>query len=194
MGREEEFLKKRVRLQRLEDLKFFSGWCTYLKGQECSVQLNSEESAIVAGEKFNVEIYGAEKRAVMTAELTGSQASVAHFRIKSSIRLLQSNEESRYLVTDVAGYIYLEGDCVPCKVMDISAHGLGGDVTDEIPRGRLVKFKLLTPHGHINAEATVQNCRKVSPGHYRVGLRLPDLTSLDGTRWMALMHDPIELG
>ena len=91
MNQEDDFLNKRVRLQRLSDLKFFSGWCTQLKGQACAIVINPSKSPYAVGDEFSAEIYGAEKRAVVTVQLTRIGSEGCEFMLKSPLRLLQTD-------------------------------------------------------------------------------------------------------
>jgi hypothetical protein len=182
--REAGYKDTRVRLQRIADARFFSGWIVEMSNKDASILLNDLETMEV-GDIVVGEVSGRENRALFDAQVTKTLQDVTHFDFRRTPRYEPSRENPRTLVRNVSGMLSFQGEDVDVSVLDVSVGGIGFLTYAPLPVGSLVKFCLETPHGPVKVSGEVRYCRSDAHrfGLYRAGALITELGRLDRARW-----------
>lgn len=182
--REGGYKDTRVRLQRVGDAKFFSGWIVDMSAKDATVSLNYEET-MEPGDIVVGEVSGRENRALFDATVSKTVEDVVHLEFRRTPRYEPARESSRTLVRNVSGSLSFQGEVVDVSVLDVSAGGVGFCTYAPLPTGATVKLSLDTPYGPVRVSGEVRYCRSDPQrmGLYRAGARVTEMGRLDRARW-----------
>lgn len=188
----ESYVNVRVRLQRLPDAKFFSGWVRMMSETEMVVDFQGNDW-FDAGTKFFVSVNGVETAALFPAELVSQSTGFMNLKILKEIKYVQPTEEARRQVLGLSGVIKLEGTEIDIIVTDVSSKGLGGLIEGAISKGSIVDLNLQTQFGEVTIKAEVRYCRQESKEsvRHRVGLRITQMGRIETARWLRLSEDKV---
>src|SRR5579872_478005 len=132
------FLQTRARLQRLGDLKFFSGWVETIDYTAVRIRLKPSKATVARGEEFSVEVSGKEHTAVFMGKADEVYGAIIELRVAKGIALLPKKENARVSVFGVQGRLLFEEAEYECSLVDISERGLGVVVSSELEPGAKV--------------------------------------------------------
>jgi len=185
--REAGYKDTRVRLQRVKDAKFFSGWVMEMGGDSASVLLNDSTSMEV-GNILVGEVCGRDNRALIDAVVSTVEEDLVSLGFRRTPRYEVARECSRTLVRNVIGNLCYQGEVVDVQVLDVSAKGIGLLTYAPLQPGDRVNISLESPHGPIKVGGQVRYCRPDAKriGLYRAGLFVDELGRLDRARWQKL--------
>jgi hypothetical protein len=177
----------RTRLQRIKDAKFFSGWVNDFDEQEVRVRL-SATGECEPGDRFLVEIFGAETIAMFQATITMAFDNQAYLSVFGPVQYRRSTENARLCVTGMFGTITADNVEIEARVADISRAGVGLILRKSVTRKAVVHLKLATPAGEVTGEGEVRYCRPDPSGNgsFRAGILLSELGRLEKARWLRL--------
>jgi hypothetical protein len=183
------FANVRVRLQRLKDARFFSGWVSDFDERDLRIRLSSSGQSEV-GDRFLVEIFGAETVAICQASVTMAFDTQANLTVLGPVQYRHSTESSRLAVTSMFGTVTTQDDEIEARIADISRTGVGLILRKSLTRKTSVKLKLCTPAGEILADGEVRYSRPDTSGNgsFRAGIRLMEMGRLEKARWIRLFE------
>lgn len=183
------FINTRVRLQRLSDAKFFSGWVKDFTRSDLTVKLGTP-TQVKAGETFMVQVHGHSSTALFRAVLRSVGSRELMFVIPEPVRFLTPSEQVRISVQGVTATITGEGKAVDATVVDLSVGGAGLVAACEIKKGEHVRVLFITPLGNVDCDAEVRYCKpeSIEEGTYRIGVQLEDLGRIERARWNRLVE------
>jgi hypothetical protein len=190
--RQESYLNVRVRLQRLPDAKFYSGWVRMMSDSEIVIDYHGHDR-FEPNTHFFVSVNGVETAALFPAELISQSTGFLTLRITKEIKYTAPREEARRQIVGLSGVIDLEGTEIEFSVTDISARGLGGVLEGNIPRGSIVNLALETQFGTIKASSEVRYCRRETTEsvRHRIGLKILNMGRIETARWLRLSEDKV---
>ena len=188
--RQESFVNVRVRIQRLSDAKFYSGWCRQFTDTDVILDITGGEQ-FEMGSTFFVTINGVETAASFPAEVVIQQPGYLKLRVLNEVRYGKIMEEARRAVMGLSGVIHLEDIEVDIQINDVSAKGFGGTIEGVLPKGTIVRFSLECQFGTIGGSAEVRYCRPETKEalRHRVGLKIEQMGRIESARWMRLSDD-----
>lgn len=183
------FINTRVRLQRLSDAKFFSGWVKDFTRTDLVVKLGGP-AQVKPGETFMVQVHGHSSTALFRALLKGISPNELAFAIPEPVRFLTASEQVRVSVEGVTATLTSAGRALETTVVDLSVGGAGLVSTREIKRGEHVRVLFETPLGNVECDAEVRYCKaeSIEDGTYRIGVRLEELGRIERARWNRLVE------
>jgi len=182
--REGGYKDTRVRLQRVADAKFFSGWIVEMTGKDAAVRLNDCET-MDPGDIIVGEVSGRENRALIDAKVSKIVDDLVHFEFRRTPRYEVARENARTVVRNVTGSLNFQGEVVDVQVLDVSVSGIGFLTYAPLPAGSIVKLSLETAHGPLKVSGEVRYCRSDATrfGLYRAGALITEMGRLDRARW-----------
>lgn len=172
------FKGTRVRVQRVRDARFFSGWTLDLDRKAVVVRISALDD-LRDGDDVFVHVYGSGQDLSAAAVCMKVGDDWARFDFASEPRKTDATEDVRLSGAGVVGTIRHCWGTVDFEVLDVSPRGLGGVVPFELMRGDELKIELHTPTGPVEAQGTVRYCRPdPALGGYRIGfsIRIEDRT------------------
>jgi hypothetical protein len=174
----------RVRLQRLSDAKFFSGWVIELTAETVLIKINGEPELKV-GDRFAAEIHGATHVARGTIELTDPNASATRFQITAAMQYATVTEQARFLVDGVTCLIFVDGREIAAEVIDYSAKGLGFRSLRPLYPGTDVEMVVTSGTLSASVDGQIRHCRldPDAPGRYRGGVLIEPRDSEQAYAW-----------
>ena len=107
-------------------------------------------------------------------------------RIVGQARLIESDEQSRMLVSGMTAELTSGSATVRVPIHDVSESGLGLIVDQSVATGIQVELQLETPAGTVHRIGTVVYSRPSGDGA-RVGVALEEMSRIDGSRWRKLL-------
>lgn len=184
------FLQTRARLQRLGDMKFFSGWVESMENTEVRIRLKGSKAIVSRGDQFSVEVAGKEQTAIFIGEVAEVTGAVIVLSLPRGVAFLPKKENARISMYGFRGRVLFEGAEYPFTLIDISENGIGFMVSGELERGANVEFEVFTPLGQIDGAGEVRYCRVDSetPNQFRAGLLMQDLGRIQRARWNHLIN------
>lgn len=190
--RKESFVNVRVRLQRLSDAKFFSGWVRTFSDSEIVIDFPNQD-VFERGMKFFVTINGVQTAAVVQATLANQSPGFITLRYDGGLRFLNPTEPARRLVTGLTGVIKLDEAEIEMQVSDVSTKGFGAVIDGSITRGSIVDIEIDTQFGNIVAKAEVRYCRQDTKDSlkHRIGMQLTQMGRIENARWSRLTEEGI---
>lgn len=190
-----EFINRRVRLQRVHDGRFFSGWVKSSKASHVTIGgIGSHD--IEPNQQFALEVYGTQRTAFFYGEVTLCQGRTLTLAVTSEIKCVSpTNEDARLQVAEREITITWEGESMRAWLVDVSLNGAGFYAECELMRGDMLQLEVPTPGGRALLEGTVRYCRPAADrnGMFRVGVRLEARDRLQSAKWTAILNDPDEL-
>ncbi|MCB8932046.1 MAG: PilZ domain-containing protein [Fimbriimonadaceae bacterium] len=183
------FINTRVRLQRLADAKFFSGWVKDFTRTDLVVKLGGP-TQVKLGETFMVQVHGHSSTALFRAVLRAVGPKELTFVIPEPVRFLTASEQVRVTVEDVTATITGGGKALEATVVDLSVGGAGLVAAREIKKGEHVRVIFTTPLGNVECDAEVRYCKmeSIEDGTYRIGVQLEELGRIERARWNRLVE------
>ena len=184
------FIQTRARLQRLSDMKFFTGWVEAMNHMEVRIRVKASKATIARGDRFSVEIAGKEQLAVFIGEVGDISGSVIDLALPRGMTLTPKKENARVSMFGVRGRILFEGSEYAVTLIDVSENGLGVLSTHNLERGIVVEFEVFTPIGSVKGSGEVRYCRSdaESPNQFRAGLLVSQLDRIERARWNQLLN------
>ncbi|MBS1715619.1 MAG: PilZ domain-containing protein [Armatimonadetes bacterium] len=177
------FKGTRVRVQRVRDARFFTGWTLNLDRRAVVVRIPSTDD-LRDGDDVFVQVFGAGQDLSAPAVCRNVGDDWARFDFACDPRKTESTEEVRLSGAGVVGTLRNCWGTVDFEVLDVSPGGVGGVVPYELMKGDELEIALLTPTGPVEAQGTVRYCRpEPCQGGFRIGfsIRIDDRTMLG--RW-----------
>lgn len=184
------FIQTRARLQRLSDMKFFSGWIQEISHVETVVRFKKPAAPIERGDEFSVEVAGKEQTAVLIASVKDIQGDIARLDVKRGPALLPKKEAARVSMFGYPGKVQFEGSEFMFTLVDVSESGLGVMMAADVPKDSEIDFEVTTPLGSVVGKGLVKYCRADddSPDRKRVGIQLTQFDRIERARWNQLLH------
>ena len=182
--RPDMFHNVRCRMQRLGDMKFFSGWVTSFHEREVLLRL-VEETTLEPGTSFHFTVNGPDCSAGFTATLFGVHGDEHVFHIAGPVHFGAPTEEVRYCVEGVVGILQMDGMDVEFVVGDVSRSGIGGYSYTQVERGTKCDFSIDSSFGQIRGSGEVRYCRPDPKDitRYRIGLQVKEIGRIESARW-----------
>jgi hypothetical protein len=183
------YLQTRARLQRLSDMKFFSGWVESMENTEVRIRLKPSKAVVGRGDQFSVEVAGKTQTAVFIGEVSEVNSSVVVLDLPRGVAFLPKKENARVSMFGYRGRLIFEGCEYQFTLVDVSENGLGLVVSGEIERGATIQFEVFTPLGQIEGEGEVRYCRTdtENANQFRVGILMQELGRIERARWNHLL-------
>lgn len=182
------YVNTRVRLQRLSDAKFFSGWVRKFTHEEVVVRMN-KPLPMAVGDVFMVQVHGFAASALFQAVLLREAEGDFQFAIPESARIVAPNEQARVVTAGVTAMVMSGRRNVEADVVDVGARGVGLVTTCDFVKGERVFATFKTPVGPIESMGTVSYARLEAPEGttYRIGIELDELDRIGNARWQRLL-------
>lgn len=183
--RPDMFHNVRCRMQRLGDMKFFSGWVTSFHEREVLIRLGDDAAVLEPGTTFHFTVNGPDCSAGFTATLFGIHGDEHVFHIAGAVHFGAPTEEVRYCVEGVVGVLQFDGMDVEFVVGDVSRSGIGGYSYTQVERGTKCDFVIDSSFGQIRGSGEVRYCRPDPKDltRYRIGLQVIDIGRIESARW-----------
>lgn len=174
----------RVRVQRLRDAKFFSGWLEQLDHHHAAVSLNGT-ARIDAGEAVFVEIYGPGQRITFPAVVGPSNGrSLVVFPTKPAV-IVPASEGIRVRNDKIRVSLALGSSLLVGQSIDISPGGLAARFPEPVKKDSRVDLTLSAPEFRIRSEARVAYCRPLEDeAAFRCGLAFLHMPRIDRALWL----------
>lgn len=181
-------INTRVRLQRLSDAKFFSGWVKEFTRTDLVVRMGSL-APMAGGDVFMVQVHGPTFTALFKAVLRSAAEKDLCFTIPEPVRFLKASEQVRVSVVGVSALVTASNRAFESMVVDLSTTGAGLLATRELKKGEIVRVMFTTPVGEIECGAEVRYCKpdSIDDGSFRVGLQLEQMGRIERARWNRLV-------
>lgn len=185
----QRFIGTRVRLQRLGDGKFFTGWLQDLTPSNCRVDCKESER-LAGGDEFLVQVFGNGYTAIFKTVLNATGDNQVILDMHGNVRVLEANEQARIAVSDVKAMVRVGHESFETNVLDVSVGGVGIHSDRAIERGLQIEIAMDSPHGPVAAIGTVRYCRTdpECPPLHRVGIQLETMSRVDGARWRRMFE------
>jgi hypothetical protein len=170
------FVGNRVRLQRLTDAKFFSGWVTHLQADAAHVKVNDNPD-LEPGQEFAAEAHGADSVARFRGRIEVISEGTAVLKLTSPIHFAAGTEQARYLLDGVTCILHGNGRQLAAEVTDFSVGGIGVRLSRSLYVGTDFDVEITDGKLSITLEGQVRHCRldPEYPDRYRAGILLaPD--------------------
>lgn len=191
-----EFVGGRVRLQRVRDARFFTGWLESAAGDLVSVA-STEPLPAEQGDEFSIHLYGRCHEALMAARFVGSHAEPRRMpghpfvargtlRKEGRIQLLPSTEAARFIAEGACATISYADQILPTSVLDYSSHGISVVSERQLPVRFTVDVLLFFSGARIDCVASVCYSRPLADGTFRSGLRLVRFRGTSEQTWTHL--------
>ena len=187
------FIQTRARLQRIGDMKFFTGWVEAINHSHVRIRLKPAKVPVARGDKFSVEVAGKEQTAVFVGEVTDVLGCIIGLALPRGTTLLPKKENARVSMFGVQGRILFEGAEYPVTLVDISDNGLGVLASTNLERGTIVEFEVFAPLGSVCGSGEVRYSR-VDPDsahQFRAGIQVSVLDRIERARWNQLLYSTL---
>lgn len=190
--RRESFVNVRVRMQRLVDAKFYSGWLRSMTESEVVIDFAGSD-IFEPGTKFFLSINGVNSAAVVQTQLTSQSPGFLSLRYDGTIKYLNPSEQARRLVTGLTGIIHIDGGEIDMQITDVSVKGFGALIEGVILKGSIVSIEIDTQFGNVIAQAEVRYCRQDSKDsmRHRVGFQIVQIGRIENARWGRLTEEGV---
>jgi hypothetical protein len=187
------FIQTRARLQRIGDMKFFTGWVEAINHAQVRIRLKSTKAVVLRGEKFSVEVAGKEQTAAFIGEVDEVAGNVIELMLPRGMALLPKKENARVSMFGIRGRVMFEGSEYAVTLVDVSESGLGVLSTANLERGTVVEFEVFTPMGSVSGSGEVRYCRAEpeSPNQFRAGIQVSTLDRIERARWNQLLNSAL---
>lgn len=187
------FIQTRARLQRIGDMKFFSGWVEAINHVQVRIRLKNSNVPVNRGERFSVEIAGKEQTAAFIGEVTDVAGLVIELLLPRGMALMPKKESARVSMFGVQGRIMCEGSEYAITLVDMSENGLGVLCSSQLERGVQIDFEVFTPIGSVNGTGEIRYCRSDgdASGKYRAGILVHSLDRIERARWNQLLNSTL---
>jgi hypothetical protein len=184
------FIQTRARLQRLSDMKFFTGWVESISPEQVRIRLKSPKASVSRGDNFSVEVAGKEKTAAFVGMVSDVAGSVVVLALPQGMTLLPKKESARFFIFGTLGRILLDGEEHAITLVDISENGLGVLADSNLERGTIVEFEIFTPLGSVCGCGEIRYSRidPDSPSRFRAGIQLKERDRIESARWNQLLN------
>jgi len=184
------FIQTRARLQRISDMKFFTGWVEAINHTQVRIRLRASKATVSRGDRFSVEIAGKEQAAAFIGEVDGVAGSVIELALPKGMALLPKKENARVSMFGVRGRILFEGSEYDVTLVDISDNGLGLLTKSNLERGTVIQFEISTPIGEVRGAGEIRYCRADpdAPTQFRAGILVSELDRIERARWNQLLN------
>ena len=146
------------------------------------------------GECLRCECFGQGTVASFRGSVIGQSAQEVALGILGTIAYAPSSETPRILATGLAGEIKGPASTGTMYVLDVSPTSLGCVVDTEFSPKDELQMSLASEMGSIDARVAIANVRPdpSSPGCFRLGLNIVDMSRLDRARWGRLVLERAE--
>ena len=184
------FIQTRARLQRISDMKFFTGWVEAINHSQVRIRLKASKTTVARGDRFSVEVAGKEQTAVFIGDVGEVVGSMIDLALPRGIALLPKKENARVSMFGVRGRLLFEGSEYSVTMVDISDNGLGVLTPSNLERGIVVEFEISTPTGEVRGSGEVRYCRADpdAPNQFRAGIQVSVLDRIERARWNQLLN------
>lgn len=190
--RRESFVNVRVRMQRLSDAKFYSGWLRSMSESEVVIDFTGGD-VFEPGTKFFLSINGVNSAAVVQTQLTSQSPGFLNLRYDGQVKYLNPSEQARRLVTGLTGVIEIAGGEIDMQITDVSVKGFGALIEGVILKGSIVTIQIDTQFGNVTAQAEIRYCRQDSKDsmRHRVGFQITQIGRIENARWGRLTEEGV---
>lgn len=190
--RRESFVNVRVRMQRLSDAKFYSGWLRSMSESEVVIDFTGGDM-FEPGTKFFLSINGVNSAAVVQTQLTSQSPGFLNLRYDGQVKYLNPSEQARRLVTGLTGVIEIAGGEIDMQITDVSVKGFGALIEGVILKGSIVTIQIDTQFGNVTAQAEIRYCRQDSKDsmRHRVGFQITQIGRIENARWGRLTEEGV---
>lgn len=181
-----KFVGVRVRCQRIEDAKLFSGWVKSFAAEALTIQFE-DDVLLAVGDRVAFEIQGQANNVFVIGEVSVADARSISANLNTNMRLTNSVESARFRAAQFGIFCDLElsGESYEMEVQDISMTGIGLMSSVPFERGAIVGLTIYTHVGTATATGEVRYCKQV-PGEdaaYRLGIKLQFDERVSRSRW-----------
>ncbi|HLP00345.1 MAG TPA: PilZ domain-containing protein [Fimbriimonas sp.] len=190
--RRESFVNVRVRMQRLSDAKFYSGWLRSMSESEVVIDFAGSE-VFEPDTKFFLSINGVNSAAVVQTQLASQTPGFLNLRYDGQVKYLNPSEQARRLVTGLTGVIEIAGGEIDMQITDVSVKGFGALIEGVILKGSIVTIQIDTQFGNVTAQAEIRYCRQDSKDsmRHRVGFQITQIGRIENARWGRLTEEGV---
>jgi hypothetical protein len=187
------FIQTRARLQRISDMKFFTGWVEAINHAEVRIRLKASHVVAARGDRFSVEVSGKEQTAAFIGEVTEVVGSVIALTLPRGMVLQPKKENARVSMFGIRGRVMFEGSEYSITLVDISEDGMGLLSSANLERGTVIEFEIFTPIGSVNGAGEVRYCRadQDAPTQFRAGIHVNALDRIERARWNQLLNSTL---
>lgn len=187
------FRNVRARLNRSQNDRWLAGWVTHLAREEARIRLWNFVP-LHCEERVRCECYGQGTVARFGGRIVAQAGQELAIELIGSISYAPSEETPRIYASGLVGHVQGPDGGASMTVLDVSPLSLGVLVDAEFAANEELAIDLPTEMGPIAASVSVANCRPdaESPGYFRVGLHIVEMTRLDRARWGRLVAERAE--
>ncbi len=178
----------RCRLQRHQDLKFFSGWVEAYK-DDAVVVVAKDTSPMSLGERYRFEAAADRATVGFDAVLVSKDPRILRMQPDSKVHVNTPGQEPRYRVEGMTMVMQgLDGESEG-EVVDISMSGAGLLSFDTVQRFAKVRVVIRYSANMIECTGHVRYCRPNPDlkGTYRIGLQLDFEDRLAKAMWSRIV-------
>lgn len=177
----------RCRLQRLSDLRFYSGWIN--RATESEIEIDLPEAAVQVGDKFQCEAAYEQAMARFVCRCTAAEGGRINIEIEGPIEFGTPGQEPRFRVFGMGATIYGQEKPIECDVADVSMSGIGLIAGSQLPRFASVRLVIDGPMDRIECKGMVRYCRPhpQDKGSYRLGVTLDIEDRLARAMWSRIV-------
>ncbi|MBC8066190.1 MAG: PilZ domain-containing protein [Chlorobia bacterium] len=185
----EDLRGTRCRLQRLTDLKFFSGWIRSVASKQVEVELK-DSIAVEVGNRFNLEAAVDMANVGLPCILTRAAGASLQLSVVGEPVFSTPGQEARYRAEGISVSISGSDLSVLAQAVDVSASGIGVLVRDQIPRFARVRLMVQAQSTYFECAGLVRYCRPdaESQSMYRVGFQVEFDDRLSRAMWLRLVQ------
>lgn len=202
---DEDFTNTRTRFQRLNDLKFFYGWVVQVDREKLTVRAFVDEE-VKPGQIYVFELIGLKGSRTMAGKLDNSPAleglpteskdgasAVEMVLTFSPIRQIKASEEMkscRKSAQLLVGSIRRSSGEMDVAIADVSPSGAGLILSKELKTSEKIELVVNVNERELTLAGEVRYCNKekASPGMFRVGIQLKELSRVDSAIWTQFME------
>ncbi len=179
----------RCRLQRISDLKFFSGWVRQVTVDRIKVELKGKP-IVATQDRFNVEASIEHATVSFPCDAIDVHGNMLTLDISGEPTLSTPGQEARYQANGITVSVHRgDGTPVQAEAVDISANGLGILTYDEVPRFAKTRLAVRGPFAAVECVGMVRYCRQdtVERDAYRIGFEIQFEDRLSKAMWLRLV-------
>ncbi len=178
----------RIRLQRLSDSRFFTGWIFEIEDDTIVVRLNGLDE-FESQEAFFIQAFGDGQAAMFRAAFENRNGHRSTFCQLTNPRSVDSNEAVRVKVADLKCTLKMGWFETVCDIIDLSPTGVGLRTLASVEKAEIANVSLSTRFGEIYGKGEVCYSKTIDglTGSYRVGIEMYPLAQPHQTRWSQLL-------
>lgn len=185
----EDLRGTRCRLQRLTDLKFFSGWIKSVASKQVEIELK-DSIAVEVGDRFNLEAAVDMANVGLPCMLVRAAGASLHLSVVGDPVFSTPGQEARYRASEITVTISGIGMPIKAQAVDLSASGIGISTKTQIPRFARVRLMVQAHSAYFECMGLVRYCRPdtESKDMYRVGFQVEFDDRLSRAMWLRLVQ------